>query len=181
MTRGASAREVRLTCYWIAAPERCGCQIGIPSNLSQEMNVSREIGHLAGRQIIARHRRLQIRPARAHDGAEQLTVLVGANERTAKEVACAHHGTPAVRSVTAVTMIQNVNRTASLQHGGRCGKASGIGHTRRRGLPRHGGLRGRYQLQRAEEGGYASAWRQYSRHRFTSSTENRKEPYSYSR
>jgi hypothetical protein len=114
MTRGASTREVRLTRYWIAATERYGCQIGIPSNLSQVMNVSREIGHLAGRQIIARHRGLQIRATRAHDGAEQLTVLVGANEWTAKQVACAHHGAPEVRSVTEVAVIQDVNRTASL-------------------------------------------------------------------
>jgi hypothetical protein len=78
-------------------------------------------------------------------------------------------------------MIQNVDGTASLQRGSRCGKASGIGYARRRGLPGHGGLRARYQLQRAENESYASACRQYSRHRFTSSTENRKDPYSYSR
>ena len=34
--------------------------------------------------------------------------------------------------MTEVTMIQNVDRTASLQRGSRCGKASGIGHARRR-------------------------------------------------
>jgi hypothetical protein len=83
--------------------------------------------------------------------------------------------------MTEVTMIQNVDGTAPLQRGRRCGKAPSIGHARRRGLPRYRGLRGRHEMQRAENKSYASACRQYSRHRFTSSTENWKDPYSYSR
>src|SRR5262245_17542101 len=114
MARRAASREIRLAGSAVAALAWRGGQIRIATRLTQVMDVPRQVRQFSRREVVARHRGLQIRPARANDGAEQLAVLVGANERTAKQVACAHHGATEIRSVTEVTMIQNVDRTASL-------------------------------------------------------------------
>src|SRR5262245_645068 len=176
MTCCAVRVEIRLAGMCVALLLRVHHQLAIAPLTTKVVHVRRQIRNFLRCEIrVAGHRRLQIRLAGAHHRPNEVPILIRGDERGVHQVRCTHLCTGEIDCVPGMQGAQDVDGAAALQFRSRRREATRI----RRALR---------SLSAAEECGgeyyderYASTRRQYSRHAFTSSTDDRNDPYSYSR
>jgi hypothetical protein len=78
------------------------------------VDIPGEIQHFLRRKIVPRHCRLQIRPAGAHNGPDQIAITISPDKR-GLEIGGAHHGLTQVRSVAEMAVVEHVHGTAALE------------------------------------------------------------------